>query len=97
MKDAQLGFSKGLKSKWNPTKLNDDLEDIMGKRQRKIERKQQKKEGLQKGFKNMTMILPNKDKDSFGTISPKSEVGNSPLPVDETDDSYMRSSKAKTF
>ena len=39
MKDAQLGFSKGLKSKWNPTKLNDDLEDIMVKRHRKIERK----------------------------------------------------------
>ena len=39
MKDAQLGFSKGLKSKWNPTKLNDDLDDIMGKRHKKIERK----------------------------------------------------------
>lgn len=39
MKDAQLGFSKGLKSKWNPAKLNDDLEDIMGKRHRRIEKK----------------------------------------------------------
>ena len=42
MKDAQLGFkkfSKGLKSKWNPTKLNDDLDDIMDRRHRKIERK----------------------------------------------------------
>ena len=39
MKDAQLGFSKGLKSKWNPTKLNDDLDDILDRRHRKIERK----------------------------------------------------------
>lgn len=41
----------------------------------------------------MTMIMPNKDKDSFGTISPKSEVdGASPLHIqkEETNESRQK-------
>lgn len=40
MKDAQLGFSAGLKTKMDNKAVNNDLDDILGKKLDKIERKQ---------------------------------------------------------
>ena len=39
MKDAQLGFSAGLKTKMDSQAVNNDLDDILGKRMNKIEKK----------------------------------------------------------
>jgi hypothetical protein len=40
MKDAQLGFSQGVKTKMDTQAANDDLDDVIGKKLEKIERKQ---------------------------------------------------------
>ena len=44
----------------------------------------------------MTMILPNKDKDSFGTISPKSDDRGSALHIENEQYEATQSSKLKS-